>query len=100
MGKAIIDLTATDGLALTCIDLGIPYLGICHTSNHVECLKSRLISAVFDMFTVEGSPLYKPQLAQTVIQATTASTGSMYTSAAAKVRAKSTAKRTETADIN
>jgi hypothetical protein len=80
MGKAIIDLTSTDGLAMTCIELGIPYLGICHTSNHVECLKARLTSAVFSKFLIEGNPLYKPQLAQTVSQAT-ASTTCVYTSA-------------------
>jgi hypothetical protein len=94
MGKAVIDLTATDVFAMTCIEMGIPYLGICHTSNHVDCLKRRLTSAVFDKFTVEGSPLYKAPLAQTVNQATTASTGSTDTAVApkAKARPKSKAK--------
>ena len=68
--KAIIDLTATDTFATVCIELGIPYLGICHTSVHVDALKRRLATVVFDKFTVEGNPLYKSQLAQTIHRAT------------------------------
>ena len=68
--KAIIDLTATDTFATVCVELGIPYLGICHTSVHVDALKRRLATVVFDKFTVEGNPLYKSQLAQTIHRAT------------------------------
>ena len=68
--KAVIDLTATDTFACVCIESGIPYLGICHTSQHVDSLKRRLTSVVLDKFTVEGNPLYKSQLAQTIHKAT------------------------------
>jgi hypothetical protein len=68
--KAVIDLTATDTFATVCVELGVPYLGICHTSSHVEALKRRLATVVFDKFTVEGNPLYKSQLAQTIHKAT------------------------------
>ena len=48
--KAVIDLTATDSFALTCIEVGIPYLGLCHTSHHVDHLKRRLSSSVFEKY--------------------------------------------------
>jgi hypothetical protein len=64
--KAVIDLTATDVFAMTCIEVGIPYLGLCLTSHHVDALKHRLTSLVFEKFTAEGNRLYKAKLAQTV----------------------------------
>jgi hypothetical protein len=69
--KAVIDLTATDTFALTCIEVGIPYLGLCLTSQHVDLLKHRLSAAVFEKFTVENNPLYKATLAQTVSKVNT-----------------------------
>ena len=69
--KAIIDLTATDVFAMTCIEVGIPYLGLCLTSQHVDALKRRLSASVFEKFTIEGNPLYKAKLAQTVDKLTT-----------------------------
>ena len=95
-GKAVIDLTATDTFALVCIELGIPYLGICHTGHHVDFIKRRLSSAVFNRFTTENNPLYKTQLAQTVHKATAEidhlNTGNPKAKAKSKAKAKAKAK--------
>ena len=98
--KAVIDLTATDTFASVCIESGIPYLGICHTSQHVDSLKRRLTSVVFDKFTVEGNPLYKSQLAQTIHRAThgeNEETADIGPAAKAKAKAKANAKATSKA---
>ena len=94
-GKAVIDLTATDTFALVCIELGIPYLCICHTGHHVDFIKRRLSSAVFNRFTTDNNPLYKTQLAQTVHKATTEidpNTANPKAKAKSKAKAKAKAK--------
>lgn len=93
--KAVIDLTATDTFALTCIEVGIPYMGICLTTHHVDLLKHRLSAAVFEKFSAENTPLYKAKLAQTVskLNTTTETTEGMPPKkGGAKSKAKSKAK--------
>jgi hypothetical protein len=102
--KAVIDLTATDTFALTCIEVGIPYLGLCLTSHHVDLLKHRLSAAVFEKFTVENNPLYKAKLAQTVSKLNTTTENddggqSKKNAAKAKPKAKPRAKRTPKAIV-
>lgn len=64
--KVVLDLTATDAFAITCLELGIPYFGLCLTTIHMESLRTRLTSLIFEKFSVEGNPLYKAKLAQTI----------------------------------
>ncbi len=61
---AVIDLTpATDTLALCCLQKGIPYLGICFSTQHVELLHERLEQCAFQLQHNSTSPLYKAGLA-------------------------------------
>ena len=65
--KAVIDLTpSVDALPVACLEQSIMYLGLCFTEAGVELFKRRLSSVIFSRFLDEASPLYKPQLAQTV----------------------------------
>jgi hypothetical protein len=57
---AVIDLTpTTDTLALCCLEKGIPYLGICFTTAHVDMLQQRLKHRAFVLQHSSTSPLYK-----------------------------------------
>jgi hypothetical protein len=77
--KAVIDLTASDVFAVSCIEAGIPYLGLCLTSQHVDALTHRLMSSVFQKCTVDGNPLYRAKLAHTLdkLNTTTAEPGNV-----------------------
>ena len=61
--KAVIDLTAGDGnLGSTCLEAGIPYLGVCFNEVHRAMLAKRFESVVFKMFLQTKSPLHRPGL--------------------------------------
>ena len=63
--KVMVDLTASDGnLALTCLLARKPYVGLCHTAEHVKGMTDRLKALVFSKFYEVGNPLFKPALAQ------------------------------------
>jgi len=62
--KAVIDLTASDGvLALACLAAGTPYLGICHNAQHIVALLRRIQSQVFGQLSDESKPFYNGSLA-------------------------------------
>ena len=65
--KAVIDLTpSVDALPVACLEQSIMYLGLCFTEAGIDLFKRRLSSVIFSRFLDEASPLYKPQLAQTI----------------------------------
>lgn len=64
--KAVLDLTCAAELAGVCVDLSIPYLGLCFNPDHAEYVKRRLWGVAFDSMATEGSAHYKSTLAQTV----------------------------------
>jgi hypothetical protein len=49
--KAIIDLTASDGLV--CLSQGVSDFGICHNSSHIAALTHHLQSKVFGLLAAE-----------------------------------------------
>ena len=89
--KAVIDLTASDGvLALACLAAGTPYIGICHNALHATAMKRRLQSQVFQKLSDVSMPFFNDALAELLagdprVQAADA-TGS--TNVAAKARGK------------
>lgn len=62
--KAVIDLTASETLAIVCLEEQIMYLGITFTEAGADLLNKRLAARVFRCFSDEKSPLYKPELAK------------------------------------
>ena len=65
--KAIIDGTpSVDSLPVACLEQSIMYVGLCFTEASIDLFNQRLSIAIFARFLDEASPLYKPQLAQTI----------------------------------
>jgi len=61
--KAIIDLTATDGLlAVAALRAKVPYLGVCPTTYHATLLREHLVKEVYEQFQKEAEPLHEPAL--------------------------------------
>jgi len=62
--KAVVDLTASDGvLAQVCCQERVPYVGLCHGSEHASALQSRLNATTFlAMLDPTNEMLHKPKL--------------------------------------
>ena len=92
--RMVLDICSGDGLcAETCIKLKVPYVGICHTQKHAECLMHRLISLTLRSMRMEGSEVYNADLANLLAPAlSSSSSGSGATGTAPLAKAKSKAK--------
>jgi hypothetical protein len=59
----VIDLTAGHGeVAKACLNLHIPYLGICYNDTHAIMLRARLTEWVKTSMVTPGTPNYNPEL--------------------------------------
>ena len=91
--KAVIDLTASDGvLALACLSKGVPYFGICHNSLHLAALTRRLQSQVFRLLADESLPFFNSGLAELLAADPVQGAGVEVVSAVAKAKGKAKAK--------
>ena len=73
--SVVIDWTPMDIMPTLCLELGIPYLGVCYTAKKKEFLYERLASVVFYLMHTEGSNIYKPELARVLSLAKTEAPG-------------------------
>lgn len=64
---AVLDWCPMDVLPWTCIELGIPYVGICFSKTHVELLYERLGQLMFQKMREEGK-FYRADLANLLKQ--------------------------------
>lgn len=65
--ECVLDFTPGDGnLALACITAGKPYVGFCHTENHVTGLYDLLTTKVLELMATEQSKLYNVQFVKTM----------------------------------
>jgi hypothetical protein len=61
----MLDLTMESGeKALTAIENGIIYTGVCMTDVHLEMVQGRIEKEIWAMFKKEGHPKYQPSLAK------------------------------------
>ena len=65
--RAVIDFTAGDlTAAMTCLELKVPYLGICFTESHVVAGYKHLGELVYEAMLDEKSPLHDAKLSALV----------------------------------